>query len=126
MVQIIREQSVTWPVDGPFEVVAPALSVTVQVSPTVARRRANAYLGNTVAMSVLAHNPRLVVGDRVVWRLDADLSLPDWGQIATLGIIDVDADTGDVLPFTPEQIRDLLLRADALASRLSHSPTANG
>ena len=40
MVQIVREQIVTWPVDGPCEMVAPALSVTVQVSPTVARRRA--------------------------------------------------------------------------------------
>ena len=111
--------------DGPFELVAPAVSVTVQVTPTTARRRANAYLGSMVAMSMLAHNPRLVVGDRVVWRFDADLSLPEWGQVATLGTIDVDAETGAAIPLTAVQIRHLLQRADALASRLSHSPTAD-
>jgi hypothetical protein len=74
-------------------------------------------------MTLLAHNPRLVVGDSLCWRFDADLSLPGVGVIATLGAIDVDADSGAVLPLSPSQIEEILRRAHALATRIA-SPTA--
>lgn len=119
MVQILREQAIEWPVNGPFHVEAPALTVEVAVSPDVARRRANGYLGSEVAMNMLAHNPRLVVDGHPMWRFDIDLCLPGLGYIATLGAIDVDAMTGAVVPLTPNQLISLQERADALAARFT-------
>ena len=100
MVQILHEQAIEWPVNGPLHLEAPALSVEVAIAPDVARRRANGYLGSEVAMSMLAHKPRLVVDGQPLWRFDIDLCLPELGYIATLGSIDVDAMTGAVVPLT--------------------------
>lgn len=124
MVQIIREAQIDWPVEGPLELVAPAIKVNVTVSPSVARRRANGYLGSEVAMTLLAHNPRLVVGACLCWRFDVNLCLPDVGVIATLGTVDVDAESGAVLPLSPSQIDEILRRAHALATRIASPTTA--
>ncbi len=124
MVQIIREQSIEWPSTGGLHIEAPALSVDIGVLPEVARRRANGYLGNRVAMSMLAHNPRLVVADSPCWRFDIDLHLSGLGFVATLGTIDVDAVGGEVIPLIPTQITALRERADALIARFSPETAA--
>jgi len=125
IMEIIREALIDWPAEGPFKLVAPAIKVNVTVSPSLARRRANGYLGSEVAMTLLAHNPRLVVGDSLCWRFNVDLSLPGVGVIATLGAIDVDADSGAVLPLSPSQIEEILRRAHALATRIASPTTAS-
>ncbi len=126
MVQILHEQAIEWPVNGPLHFEAPALSVEVAIAPDVARRRANGYLGSEVAMSMLAHKPRLVVDGQPLWRFDIDLCLPELGYIATLGSIDVDAMTGAVVPLTVNQMTSLQERADALAARLSQATASAG
>ncbi len=126
MVQILHEQAIEWPVNGPLHLEAPALSVEVAIAPDVARRRANGYLGSEVAMSMLAHKPRLVVDGQPLWRFDIDLCLPELGYIATLGSIDVDAMTGAVVPLTVNQMTSLQERADALAARLSQATASAG
>jgi len=126
MVQILHEHAIEWPVSGHVQIEAPALAVEVAVSPDVARRRANGYLGSEVAMSMLAHNPRLVVDGQPLWRFDIDLCLPEFGYIATLGSIDVDALTGAVVPLTANQLTSLQERADALAARLALATTPAG
>ncbi len=75
-------------------------------------------------MTLLAHNPRLVVGEPVVWRFDVDLSLPNFGRVATMGEIDVDASTAEVLPFSSNEIDAMLKAANALAARFSSSTAA--
>ena len=124
MIQILREQTLEWPTEGPLTVVAPPVAVTISVSPEIARRRANGYLAREVAMALLAHNPRLVVGERVVWRLNIDLSLPDFGRVAPLGVIDVDAENATVIALTTDEIDELLKAANALAARFSSSTAA--
>lgn len=119
IVQILHEQVIEWPVSGPVQIEAPALTVEVAVAPDFARRRANGYLGSEAAMSMLAHNPRLVVDGQPLWRFDIDLCLPVLGYIATLGAIDVDAMTGAVVPLTSTQLTSLQERADALAARFT-------
>lgn len=126
MVQILREQRIEWPDNSPIQIEAPALAVEVAIAPDFARRRANGYLGSEVAMSMLAHNPRLVVDDQPMWRFDIDLCLPGLGCIATLGSIDVDAMTGAVVPLTPNQQISLQERADALAARLAPAAAPKG
>ena len=126
MVQILREHAIEWPVNGPLHFEAPALSVEIAIAPDLARRRANGYLGSEVAMSMLAHNPRLVVDGQPLWRFDIDLCLPGLGYIATLGSIDVDAMIGAVVPLTANQLTSLQERADALAARLSPTTASAG
>lgn len=121
MVQILHEQPIEWPVSGPVQIEAPALAVEVAVSPDVARRSVNGYLGSEVAMSMLAHNPRLVVDGQPLWRFDIDLCLPELGYIATLGSIDVDALTGAVVPLNLNQLTSLQERAGAKAARLTQA-----
>ena len=124
MIQILREQTLEWPTEGPLTVVAPPVAVTISVSPEIARRRANGYLAREVAMTLLAHNPRLVVGECGVWRLNIDLSLPDFGRVAPLGVIDVDAENATVIALTTDEIDELLKAANALAARFSSSTAA--
>ncbi len=124
--QILRENSIEWPTSGALRIEAPALTVEVTVAPDVARRRANGYLGSEAAMSMLAHNPRLVVDGQPLWRFDIDLCLPVLGYIATLGAIDVDAMTGAVVPLTSTQLTSLQERADALAARFASALRVDG
>lgn len=123
MFQIIYEYGEPWSDNCPLRVETPQLSFEISVAPDVARRRANGYLGMNVAMSVLAGEPALLLGDPPVWRMSANLHLPDFGFVATVGSIEVDALTGQVLPLSLEQITLMQDRADVIATRLT--PTAD-
>ena len=64
----------------------------------------------------------LVWQDSPVWRLQINLNLRGMGNVASLGTVDVDAVTREVLPLSAEKIEVIQKRADAIAFRLS--PTA--
>lgn len=119
MLQVLSEHHISWPAQGPLDIQTPPLSVRVEIAPAVARRRANGYLGAQVGMALLANTPRLFVGDQPCWRFDIDLHLPHLGKVATLGAIDVDALTGEVVKLSAAQITDLQDRADVIAARLT-------
>ena len=121
MFQIIYESVESWPDNYPLRVEAPQLSVEISVAPDVARRRANGYLGMNVAMSILAGEPALILGDPPVWRMATNLHLPDFGFVATVGSIEVDALTGKVRAFSLEQIMTMQDRAEVIATRLTPS-----
>jgi hypothetical protein len=78
------------------------LNLTVHISadvltPEAARRRANGWLLDNVGNLLLAAEPELVVGDRIVWRAPVILTSPSRGHIGTLGTLDLDAVSGEVL-----------------------------
>ncbi|HRJ40692.1 MAG: hypothetical protein KJZ86_06260 [Caldilineaceae bacterium] len=123
MLQILYEHPMEWIDDGPRTLKATVdLEATLSVSPDSARRRANGYLGRYVAMSIQADDPVLVWGKRLVWRMQMHLSLRGLGRVATVGTVDVDAQTRDVIPLSANQIASLQERANAIALRFS--PTA--
>ena len=122
MLQVIHNHSITWPQSGPVDVMIPAVMVTVPVSPVVARRYANNYLGNHVGMAILANNPTLVMGDSPCWRFDVDLQLPSFGKVATLGELDVNASSGTATPLSDEEIDKIRNLADAIASSFIPEP----
>ena len=96
---------------------------TIPVSPKEAKRNANGYLSMDVAMSIVADEPILIWSERPVWRMTTSLLLREWGRVAQVGAIDVDAMTGDVLPLTSNQIQTMQDRANELASRLTLETT---
>jgi hypothetical protein len=125
MFQIICEYQVTWPKDGPLRVEA-QFAGEIKVSPTAARRRAAGFLAGHVTMMVLAGEPVLVWSEQPVWRVPACLHLPDLGEVSTVGSIDVDALTGEIMPLSSDQIAAMQRRANDIATRftLPAAPTS--
>lgn len=125
MLQILYEHPIEWGDDDPRTVKATVdLEATLAVSPDSARRKANGYLGQNVAMAIQAGQPVLVWGKRLVWRMQMGLFLRGLGQIATLGSLDVDAQTREVIPLSITEISSLQERANAIALRLSPAAEA--
>ena len=126
MFPILHEHQQPWPDEGNLRVEIPHQTVDITVSPDAARRKANAYLGLHVAMALRASNPVLILNNVPVWRLSIDLHLPHVGYVTTLGTLEVDARTHNILPLTPAEITRFQDRADELAARLAPDPTPAG
>ncbi|MCL4860657.1 MAG: hypothetical protein KJZ93_14675 [Caldilineaceae bacterium] len=129
MIQVLYEWNGIWPeggvqIQGQF--MGKPFAGKVLVSPQEARRNANGYLSMDVAMAIVADDPILVWGERPVWRMTTSLLLADWGRVAQLGTIDVDAMTGDIIPLTAEQIAAIQERANELATRLTLETAPSG
>ncbi|MFZ4850500.1 MAG: hypothetical protein ACOYL7_15355 [Caldilinea sp.] len=68
----------------------------------VARRRANVWLLETVGNLLGAENAELILSEPLRWRYDVILGLPDLehpgtGDLFRVGMIEVDATSGEVL-----------------------------
>jgi hypothetical protein len=118
MIQVIYEYPESWPAQGALRVDV-QFTQEIAVSPEAARRAANSYLVTYVAMVLRAGQPGLVIGEPAVWRLPLDMHLRGIGYVATLGALDVDAQTGEVLPLSASQIQAIQERASDIIIRLT-------
>ena len=84
------------------------------VAPEVARRCANAWLLEHVGNMLRAEAPELILGERLVWRMDVKLTNPQVGVVGRVGRIELDATTGDVLTEV-NRAQELIANAYALA-----------
>lgn len=127
MIQVLYEWEGVWPEKGELQIEGRFMGKTfagkIPVSPKEAKRNANGYLSMDVAMAIVADEPILIWGERPVWRMTTSLLLDEWGRVAQVGAIDVDAMTGDVIPLTPNQIQKMQDKANELASRLTLETT---
>lgn len=98
----------------------------VFVSREDARRRAQGYLTVEVAMALRPGEPGLLGGSQPVWRIPVWLHLRGFGQVATLGFLDVDAVTGEVIPLSPIEIKEMQDKADVFARRLTYQAAPAG
>lgn len=89
------------------------------VTGTEAKRRAQGYLTVEVAMALRPGEPSLVGGLKPVWRMPVWLHLRGFGQVESLGSVDVDAATGEVVPLSLVEIQKMQDGADAIARRLA-------
>ncbi len=121
MFQVLVEHPEVQFTDGILKLAVPQLVGEIRITQDQAKRNAKGYLTAYIAMSFRPGEPMLVWGERPLWRMDICLHLRDYGQIATLGCIDVDAMTGTVLPLSTEQTTKLLDRANELAARFTPS-----
>ncbi|MFZ2359808.1 MAG: hypothetical protein WA040_10740 [Anaerolineae bacterium] len=96
----------------------------VFISREEAVRRAQGYLTVEVAMALRPGEPILLGGSKPVWRMSVWLHLRGFGQVATLGHLDVDATTGAAIPLSSVAIKEMQDRADVFARRLT-SPAAS-
>lgn len=93
------------------------ISAQINISADDARRKVNGFLLNNVSYLIVGGKfPELVIGERVVWRVGVNHSLPGFGEIGRIGMIDVDAETGDLMPVTAQYIEEMIHRAKTLAA----------
>jgi hypothetical protein len=88
------------------------------LDPHLARRKANGWLVSNVG-SVLAQQPELLQADgRLVWRFKAFLATKGYPLRGPIGLVDVDAYTGE--PLTSEDVAaQIITNATAIARSLS-------
>ncbi len=122
--QIVYEYAASWPDNGPLHVTVPTVSVDIPVSPEVARRRANGYLGMHVGLLLGTSNPQLVIGEHPLWQLAVNLHLPAVGFVGQVGVITVDATTGNVCPLSTAVIKNLQERAHDLTLHFTPATAA--
>lgn len=76
--------------------------------------KANNYLTKRVSISFAASDPILLPLNKLVWQVLVYFKLPYMERLP-VAFLDVDAETGEVYPFSDEQIELYLDRADAYA-----------
>lgn len=123
MFQVMLEVDEEWMADESHHVKG-NFDCEIAVSPIVAKRRAGSYLAMNVTMMTLAGTPTLVLGDRPVWRCPVYFNYLPIGEVGTLGTIEVDAQTGEAIPLTNEQITVMQERANVIATRLAQRAVA--
>jgi hypothetical protein len=89
-----------------------------------ARRRADAYLSMDVSLFYSAVEGIFVPLAQPIWQFLIEVQLPRLGILGRLGTIDVDAQTGEVIPLTHKQIQQIRERADALVEFRSQTAAA--
>lgn len=123
MFQVMLEFDEEWAADE-SHCVNGSFDCEVAVSPIIATRRANAYLAMNVTMMTLPGTPALVLGKKPVWRFDVHFNYPHLGKIGVLGKIEVDAQTGQVIELTEQEISMMQERANVIATRLTPQAVA--
>jgi hypothetical protein len=118
MIQVLYEWKGVWPEKGELQIegrfMGKSFTGKIPVSPKEAKRNANDYLSMDVAMAIVADEPVLIWGERPLWRMTTSLLLSEWGRVAQVGAIDVDAMTGAIIPLTSHQIQTMQDRANEL------------
>ncbi len=93
-------------------------SVHIRITAEEARRSVQFWLTTEVSNLIGADSPTLIVGhNRDVWRVPAWIGFPHQGRVGTVGSVDVDVETGEMVH--PAQRRqEIEERAGALATLL--------
>lgn len=125
MVRIVYQHPAAWPEEGPLRVDA-RFNGEIAVSPDQARRRASGYLAQEVALFVTAGDPMLILDEKPRWQIPAVLRLRGYGALGEVGLLEVDAHTGQVKPLSETEIEAIRKQAHDIAARLSPSPAAAG
>jgi hypothetical protein len=115
-VRIIYEHAETWPEDGPLRVEA-TISAEIPISPDVARRRANGYLAREAALFLVVGEPMLILNDQSFWQFPVVLQLRGYDNVAEVGTITVDAQSGQVRQLSAEDVQLMRERAYDIATR---------
>jgi hypothetical protein len=74
------------------------LITTLNVTADAARQKVNREVIPDLGTGLVAQTPELrVIEEQVMWRVPIALSLPEVGDVGQVGVIEVDAHTGEVL-----------------------------
>ncbi|MCA9998307.1 MAG: hypothetical protein KDE56_21240 [Anaerolineales bacterium] len=122
MFQVMYDYQQKWPKNHSLNVKG-EFAQEISVSPVMAQRRVNGYLAQYVTMMVSASTPTLFLSQPPVWRVPAILSLPGLGEVSTIGTVDVNAETGEIIPLSESQLSRMQEIAHALAAHFAPQTT---
>ena len=95
-----------------------SLTAQVNVTDYTAQRKVSKLLLDQVGNLLFGERPSLVAGRRLLWRVPVWLALPTTGPLGQVGVLDVDAQTGEIL-FTQQLLDEIAERGNELARRTS-------
>jgi hypothetical protein len=98
------------------------LSATVNVTAFSARQKVTGFVADEISTNMHGGEPRLIVGERICWRVPVILSMPPTGDRGEVGVIDVDIETGQLM-VTQALVEEIERRAEYLATHPT-PPTA--
>jgi hypothetical protein len=91
------------------------VSAAMNYTPVAARRKVNVLLLEKVGTGLYGDDPKLVVNDRIRWRVPVILALPAIGRLGQVGEIDIDVQTGEVLA-EPDLLKEIATHATRLVA----------
>jgi hypothetical protein len=97
-----------------------SVTATINITAFMAQRKVSKLMLDRVGNLLYGKSPNLVVGERFLWRVPIWLGLPTIGPVGQVGIMDVDAQTGELI-FNQQHLDDIVERGNVLAERASHS-----
>ena len=92
-----------------------SVTLTVNIDPTTARRRATGWLISEVGNMLKAGTGQLVITNQTLWRMPVLLTSSKIGTVGQVGTVDVDAVTGKLL-VNDELIEQILNNVKHLVS----------
>ena len=91
------------------------------VAPAKARRKVNGWLCLEVGDRMLAGEPELIVGEKLIWRMPVQWTSPTQGVlIQDVGQVMIDAVTGEIVS-SQETIQEIQQRVAAFAHSLGRA-----
>lgn len=95
------------------------------ILPYQAKIKVNAYMGGYVAFYAGSDGqPTFISGDPPIWRVETVLRLHQYGKVAKLGSLDVNAITAEVIPLSDSEIQHRQKRAEdaAITAKYAAAP----
>jgi hypothetical protein len=95
----------------------------LNISPYVAKQKANYYLVMHVGNLVMAADPNLEFHESgAQWRVPAILTNPEIGHVGKIGEVIVDADTGSIIENETTSVEEMQANAEHIAKEEALSP----
>lgn len=98
------------------------VSAPVKVSAFMAKQKVTRFVASHISTHMHGGEPKMVVGERIAWRVPVVFSMAPEGERGVVGEIDVDVETG-ATQMTQSLVEGIKERAKQLALR-SPSPAA--
>ena len=92
--------------------------VQINVSAVEAQRRVTQFVHRKISSQMHGETPTLMLGERVCWRVPVHLTFPSIGDAGSVGMIEVDVETGEANLAEPV-IQDIERHAEDLARRIA-------
>lgn len=99
-----------------------SVEATVNIDATSARRHVTGWLVRDVANLLVGGTPQLIIGQQTLWRVPVLLTSSQVGTVGQVGMVDVDAITGEIF-VSPELKKQIIINAKRAAARAISTAT---
>ncbi len=98
------------------------VSADINISAYAAKQKVSEYVLSNISYMLHAGEAQLILTERIYWRILIILSLTRYGDVGEVGIIDVDAETGQ-MQLSPQHLKEIETRAENLTLSTQQTTT---